>query len=310
MFKNVFKLLISNFASFWKILTYKLIVVVIVGGLFCLTLSQLNSLSSLENLTNQVLALFDHNLAHVFNPTNNSLYWVLVALGDVVLELIQTAPFVFSYLVFLLFVLLPYLWHLSDFAVSEELYGFISSQSKTGFTRSLIRHLGTSSKYSIMLTIILFFLNIIVGCVIVGLILLSNTSAVVHIAIAFLILLVTTLYLSLRMTTLSSWASAITTTGCGVLQGLKKSLKSCKLRFFSYWSNAIFIVLLAVVLVMITNLWGLIVISPLYCLLISIYGIIQYFESNGLRYYVDFDTIISPKKFEQTDKLKKLKNII
>ena len=55
---------------------------------------------------------------------------------------------------------------------------------------------------------------------------------------------------------------------------------------------------------------GLLFTLPLTTLLIAITGDVAYFEALGMRYYIDSEHIITPKKLEERDKFCKLVDII
>lgn len=311
MFRNSIKLLMSNFSTFWKLFVYKFIVIAITVGLFCASLSHLQQIPTFQPLLDTITSLFiSSNVATGFNAISTSFYDIFVALGNFFVDLIAVFPAVFVYLCFVFAVILPFLWHLSDFAISEGLFSFMSSQSKTGFTSSLIQHLKTSSKYSITFTIIILFANAIFISGVFGLLSLTTISPIFSSLATFFVLILCTIYLSLRITVLSTWSGAIVTADTGVLRGLALGIKMSNRKFFHILSNAIFFVFAFIVLTIITSFFGLIILLPLLCLFISVFGIVNFFESCGMRYYVDYNSIVSPKKYEQTDKIKKLKNII
>ena len=55
---------------------------------------------------------------------------------------------------------------------------------------------------------------------------------------------------------------------------------------------------------------ALLVTLPLTTLMTAILGEVMYFETLGMRYYVDSEHIISPKKLEERDSFEKLRDII
>ena len=311
MFKNSIKLLMSNFSSVWKLLLYKIIVIAIVVGLFCATLNFLNTLTTITQLTNNIFTFLSSCnfsttpldiLANLFN-VGQSLY-------NVVLEMIAEMPYVFAYILALIFVILPFLWHLSDVAVSETLYGYMSSQTKYGFMGALVRKLNTASLYALIFTVIVLPFNVIFIAGFVKILLLSSIGGLLLYFLPFLLILYTIIYFSLRTTLLSGWVPAITVNNCNAITGFKKGLKALLRRFFRVWSTSIVIMLAFMGFVSFFGSFGFFVALPVACLLISIFGMVMFFESQGMRYYVDMDTILTPKKLEQTDKINKLKNLI
>lgn len=311
MFKNSIKLLVSNFSTVWKLLAYKLIVIAIVVGLFCVSLSYLNQLDTIENFSNSLISfLTTANVASVPTAIVNNFLILVVAGFDVIYELIIELPFVFSYIVLLFVFILPYLWHLSDIATSESLFGFMASQTKFGFTSSLIRNLNSANAYSWAYTILILPFNLAFLAGVIGLLFVSQLSTLLMFLSPLVILLLTLIYYSLRTTVLSCWASGITTTNSSTFKGFRRNLSAISRRFFRIWSTAIVFVFGFIVVSLLIGAFGLIFLLPIFCLTISVFGMVVFFETQGMRYYVDFDKIISPKKLEQTDKINKLKFII
>lgn len=311
MFKNSMKLLVSNFSTVWKLLAYKLIVIAIVCGLFCVSLSYLQQLSTINSFSDSLISfLTTANVASTPTTIVNSFIAFVMAGFDVIYELIIELPFLFGYMILLFVFIFPYLWHLSDIAVSESLFGFMASQTKFGFTSSLIRNLNTANSYSWAFTILILPFNLAFLAGIIGILFLAQSSSLLLFFSPFLILLLALIYYSLRTTILSCWASGITTTNSSTFKGFRRNFKAISRRFFRVWSTSIVFVFTFIVLSAMTGVFGLIILLPVFCLTISVFGMVVFFETQGMRYYVDFDKIITPKKLEQTDKISKLKFII
>jgi 1,4-dihydroxy-2-naphthoate octaprenyltransferase len=76
------------------------------------------------------------------------------------------------------------------------------------------------------------------------------------------------------------------------------------------FSTAFVIYLLAIVLSIILGIYSIIIILPIISPLLHIFEMVSFFSSQGMRYYVDNDTILSPKKLEEVDKLEDAKYIL
>ena len=311
MFKNTIKLLISNFALVWKLLLYKFLTIAIIVGLFCTTLGYLNTLGTFSTLGESFLSFL--NIANIASTPSSivsgasSVFQNLLAFGG---ELSSTYPFIFVYILILLFVILPYLWHLSDLPASEEVFGFMSSQTKYGFTSSFIRNLNRANAYSWAHTLISLPLNSIFLGGVIGILTIGASGGAGTIISPAMFFVWAILFYSLRTTLFSSWASAITTTNAKTWSGLKKCLRAVLRGFLRIWSNAIVFVTIFALITILTSLIGFAILLPLFCTIITIFCMVVFFDHRGMRYYVDFNTIVTPKKLEQTDKLNKLKHII
>lgn len=311
MFRNTLKLLITNFSTAWKLLLYKIIVIGVVVGLFCATLGYLQNLPAFNELISAIGSFFGvANIATGPATIMTSLSNIFDLTLNFVSALFSTYLWLFIYLCVLLFVVLPYLWHLSDITVSEQIFGYMSSQTKYGFVSSFIRNLNRENSYSWAYTLIIFPINALFLAGIFGICLLAKLGGVwLFLAPAFLLVLAV-LVLSLRGTFLSCWSSSIATTNCKTWKGLKKSCQSTARGFAKVWSNAIVFTFIFACLVILTGVIGLLVVIPFFCFVMAVFGQVVFFENQGMRYYVDFNTIISPKKLEETDKIIKVKFII
>lgn len=311
MFKNTIKLLGSNFSIFWKVLLYKFIIIAIVAGLFCATLSWIGQLPEFASLTNAVLSFFSvANLAGGPVAIITSLGGMFESLYLFIITLATTHPIILAYLIVLIFFILPYLWHLSDLATNEGTFGYMSSQTKYGFTSSFVRRLNRSSLFSICFTITILPLNLIFIAGILGICMLSTLHPVWMIASVAMLFCWIIFYYSLRATILGCWSSAITASNCKTWAGLRIGLRAVSRSFLKIWSNSIVILFVLALIFLLTSPFGSVILIPLYCFVFSVFGMVVFFEHQGMRYYVDFNTIISPKKLELTDKVKKIKFII
>ncbi|MBO7508273.1 MAG: hypothetical protein J6T39_01345, partial [Clostridia bacterium] len=126
----------------------------------------------------------------------------------------------------------------------------------------------------------------------------------------FLLLIV----LALKETMFSGWIPAMIIHDEPVFVSAKRGIKAVCKRFFKIYSSF----LIAVVALFVINVFALVftagvailITLPITTLVLSILGDVMYFESLGMRYYVDGDKIISPKKLEQQDSFSKVKDII
>lgn len=311
MFKNSFKLLLANFSSVWKLLLYKIIVVAIVFGLFMLATPTISNLSNVQELSDGIstfLSNFGFGVSYVnlFANFND----VLQILLNVLNEMISTIPLLFLYLVFLIFILLPFLWHFSDIAMGEFLYGFMSSQTKYGFVGAMIRKLGVSVSYSILFTLSILPFN---GLMLFGgfaiLQLITYGGVLAHL-MPFLLFIFLLLIGSLRLTMLSGWMPANVVFNCNAVIGFTKGMTALFRRFFKVLSTSIILVFIFLSITMLLGCYSLLILIPITSLFVSIFSMVMFFGSQGMRFYVDIDTIITPKKLEQTDKICKLKYII
>ena len=68
--------------------------------------------------------------------------------------------------------------------------------------------------------------------------------------------------------------------------------------------------LLAIVISIVLGAYSLIIILPIMSPFIYIFEMVMFFSSQGMRFYVDTDTIISPKRLEEVDKIDDAKYLL
>ena len=94
------------------------------------------------------------------------------------------------------------------------------------------------------------------------------------------------------------------------IKSFKKGFKAISRRYFRVLSSIFVIIFfVGVVAIMFTTI-SLIALIPLASVAILMLEMVVFFDSQGMRYYVDLETIVSPKKLEECDKFNKVKNII
>ena len=311
MTKNAFKLVSANFYTFWKMLLYRLVVCLVCIGLISFVFPSIYSALTASGFIEQ-LKFYLGNISVFPN--------IIVALGEL-LELanalIQGAVILAEYNLFALIYssvvimfVLPFLNRLGDLAFGECIYSYMSSLSKTSFVVAYVKKMGTSALYALCSSLFGALLCAIglVGSYYILSIVELNTFVSYLVPVFFTAFLIT--YFSLQQTVMSGWMPATVVFNDGAIKGFRQGLKTVNRRFFRTYSNLIFINLLAVLLVYAFNFYVLIVLVPLYALYMSTFKMVMFFGSHGMRYYVDLDTILSPKKLETYDKMSKVKHLI
>ena len=78
----------------------------------------------------------------------------------------------------------------------------------------------------------------------------------------------------------------------------------------SIYSTSFVLYILAIVLSMVMGIYSLIIILPIFSPLLHIFEMTAFFQSQGMRFYVDSQSIISPKKLEENDKIDDIKYLL
>lgn len=311
MFKNSIKLLMANFVTVWKLLVYKIIVLGIITGLFFAGYSLIIGMDSFLALGNSLTSLiFSFNVGASLVNLLQALLNVFQEFFVFALDLAVNGTEIFVFYVFLFFILLPFLWNLSSIPTGETLYGYMASLTKYSFVGAFIRKLGTSCLYSLLSLAISLPINFAIIAGLYGILTLTTFGGFVAILVPFLIFIYLIAVIGLKMAIFSGWMPACIVFNCNVVKGLKLGFKAVFRRFFKVLSTSIIIVAVILAINLLFGSFSFIITVPVGAMIVLVFQMVMFFGSQGMRYYVDLDTILSPKKLEQTDKLKKIKDLI
>lgn len=311
MFKNSIKLLMANFATVWKLLVYKILVLGIVTGLFFIGFSFVRGMDSF-------LAFWDSVISFIFSFNVGASILELLQAGLNIfqeffvfaIDLAVNGTGIFILYIFIFLILLPFLWRLSDIPTGETLYGYMASLTKYSFVGAMIRKLGTSCLYSLLNLAIMLPINFAIIAGFYGILTLVSFGGFTAILVPFLIFIYISALAGLKMAFFSGWMPACVVFNCNVVKGLKLGFKAVMRRFFKVLSTSIIIVAVILAINLLFGSFSFIITVPLGSMIVLVFQMVMFFGSQGMRYYVDLDTILSPKKLEQTDKLKKVKDLI
>lgn len=309
MFKNTFKLLLNNFSLVWKVLLYKLIVIFCVGGLTTIIALPIIKALIENNFFVDFQNLFENMMLN-FNLT--SLISILISIFDSAVSIIVANNFVLLSIVACSVAVVLYyvLDRLCYLAIVGEIHSFMSSNLKMGFMNCYVQNFGKSFKLVLVKLISSFILNagIIAGAFFIFSALKTSLFAP-YVALLFAIVL-----FSLKLTTFVGIESSIISNNASIKVAIKNNMKVLGNKFASILSNSLFIVVFVLILnalsIFFTFGLTLLLTLPLSVVLILIFKNVAYFETMGMRYYSDSDTINMPKKLEEQDKFNRVKDII
>ena len=311
MFRNSVKLLFSNFATVWKLLLYYLVITLIGVGLVAPVFS-----SVVEVFRNHNFFEILVDLLTTFNLGTN-LISIFAGVGTVFSTLVACIVDYFVihtwlavYLTFLFVVLLPFLYELGGIAAGETLYGYMSSQAKVNFTGRIFTSLKKSFKYIMAKILVATPINLLVFYLIIKVFELTTLGGTIKFAVPLIITLVLCLLITLRLVLFSGWLPALIVYDCGVWSAFARGIKAVGRRFFRTFSTMLVFVILNICIDVLFGSIAFLLLIPLGLYLIYIVDFVMFYGSQGMRYYVDSETIISPKRLEEVDKFNNCKDII
>lgn len=306
MFKNSVRLLCANFDKVWKLLVYHILSIGLCIALLCafynfyvdagkLAYSESNLSGAFSSGT-----LFGSSLA---NGLTASIDFVLVFFRE-----IFSNVGIGVYFCLVVFILFPLLLNIGKFITCEMMYGYMSSCQKQGFAGTYIKTLKNSLSYSIIRVFYAIPFNALIVLSMWGLTRIDN--AIFDYIMPFAFVIVPALLMAFKETFNAGWAPAIVVYNQNVFKSFMIGMRAVLRRGARVFSTAFIIFLLAIVLSVVLGLYSIIIILPLISPLLHIFEMEMFFSSQGMRFYVDNDTILSPKRLEEVDKIEDAKYIL
>ncbi len=315
IFKNTFKLLLTNFSLTYKVFLYKLVILLlsvgVAGTIGVPFLTELQNLGFYSFVSDKFVFMFES-----FNISN-----IFIGIKDIFLKLISlfstfSGEILVNCIVALsVFIVLIVLFgSLDELAVIDLLNANLTSKTKLSFFKSMV---GKTFK-SLLKSIVKFVVSLpYFACLVIicyyGFTLYDKLGALYKILIPMLMFLLITLVSGIYLSLISGFCPSIIVNDNGVFKSLKTGLKTIGKKYFKLLSSSImlvFIVLICNIFLSIYSFFaGLIITIPITIVVLDLFKTISFYECNGMRYYVG-DEIRTPLRKEELDKINKLKYII
>ena len=308
-FKNSIKLIFENFSSIYKLLLYRLIVMVIsmslIAAIIMPNISMIINSIQLENIFN----LAKEFLRGVLNGTVTSAYdekfrdaftafyeFIRLKSGRIILS---------GVLLLVIFVIGRFLNGISNYALGGMINDHMSSLSHLGFIQSLIRDLKNACVYQIVYVAITVVYDaaavLLTYNILFGMFDSLGFFALISASTIFIALM------ALKLTYLSSIMPAMIADNKTLKSAFKSSIKIDKKQrpriFSTYVVSLYLIIYINVTMAVITLMSSLLITVPLSYLLIVCIQFVNYYTITDKKYFINYDNIVIPKKLREEEKL-------
>ena len=300
VFLNSFRLLSSNFTKALKFLLYYIAVIALCICAFLPAYFGLKGIIS-ENAK-------DFNAGGVFSVFNGHLgdgiYAVLNVFFDSVVDSFSTNVALAVYGLFVIFILLPFLVNVGKYTLNVMFYAYMTSGRNVGFWSAYIKSLGKSVLFALTKTFYNLIFVAIVLFVCFGFAQIHNEYFVEHF-LALTTFVVLVLLYTLHQTTVLGWSSAIVVFDCSVFVGYRKGLKAVGRHFCkTFFTTGVFFALFWA-MIMVFGVYSAVVLVPILTTILVVYDMVAFYTSQGMRFYISKNQIITPKKLEEVDNINK-----
>ena len=311
MFKNSCKLVAANFSIVWKLILYYILVTGITIGLIAPFFGTIGEFFNASGTLSDIGVLLTK-----FNVSVNP-FDLIVDLNTVVtnfltlfFEFFATKTWVALYLCFIVLYIFPVLLGLADLAVGQTLFGYMSSLTRYSFVGSYMKYFARSARFQLFKNLVMLPVNLLIVTLIVLTLRLSLVGGAIVYFMPLIVVAVLITLMALKKTFFAGWMPAIVVYDCNMFKGFSKGLKAVMRRFSRIFSNALVIMLLCVGIIYLFGTFASPILIPFFAVFFYVFEMVMFFGSQGMRYYVDLDTILSPKRLEESDSFRKVKQII
>ena len=313
IFRNTFRLLFSNFSNVWKVLVYYCICIILTfcvcGALaypIIVKLSDAKVFESFAEAVNGIFASSPELTATRFQNVTDTAWSILSGSRHLFANYIIVSIW--------MLVVFPFTLDLAQLPMGEVLYGYMTSQTKYGFTGRFIKTIGKSAEYSVIRLLVTLPFNIASIAIVYFMIKLATFGNPLFLVLDILLLSLLFVVLTLKYSLLSCWMPAISVLDLNVFEALSLNFRCIKRRFASIFSTGLLLVLIAFVFNLIFGVFSFtvsfVVSLPLTAFVFVIFQMVSFFSAQGMRFYVYPDLFISPKTFEESLSVDNTKYII
>ena len=305
--KNAFRLSFLNIDKAWKLVLYRLVVWAIIIGLmspcFFMLSSAFNKLMASEIVKDFAASgvFYSGNIAAISRA-------FITEVGAFLNILATSYTGVFIYYIFLLFILLPTLMNMGKYTVNAMMYSYMSSHAKKSFCTTYIGSFGKAFVFGLFRCLFNLVFNLSIFAVFYALVMVQNESF--EYVMPYIFILTASLILTVKHLLVMGWAPSMIVCDKSSVNGFGFGIKTTFRRFGVSFASSFTVYLISFILLLGFGVFSLIVILPAFAVIVSLAEMIVFFGNHGMKYYIDADTIISPKKHEELDKINQIKFLL
>lgn len=305
-FKHAFHVFVDNFSTTYKLLVFKLLIAALTVGLSCAviipTLNNILSTAQFEKLSETFNQLWADLIALNMEKLHEELQAVSEAFSSFKTLLADKSGLVAVFIICMTLVLFinRFLTGVGNYVTGTLTNDKMTLHATSSFTRTLIRNLGKACLFAIIWAPITFAYDVLCAVIIWAIVFVGLQFMTMPLIKIFLVAVLFITLSTIKLTFTCDWLPA-------VIQGKlshRKALAYCFDRRGKHTGEVLstslviqlIIITLNVVAVLFTFGAGILITVPAGFLLSASFMYVNYFDTNGLKYFVDEYTIIGPQK--------------
>ena len=311
--RNSLRVLSSNFSLVWKNMAYMLIILAVFGGAVVLigydivkALSDGGFFTALSEFWSKLYSFSTTEISQkMFDLADSGIDTIGQNLDALTPNIIGVCVGMF---------VIAVVFNSASLASCEVLRGAMSSLTRVGFCGAYIRYLGRALLQGLIQTLIKLPFWAIIGISGYFVLDLMSTSEIWGILAPMLFVLIAISIFSLEFTLLSCFVPHLVLHNSRVGESFCAGIKVVSHRFWRTLSNIVVFVIFAFIINFVCARYTfgalLVFTVPLTIVFVNVIFMVNYYESQGMRFYLDPNNIMSPRKFAEHDRAKESKFVI
>lgn len=310
-FKYAIHILVDNFTVTYKQLLYRLTIFVVaaligVGVLTPFIRDFINSEALNSLLTNVKTFILDLLAGNVMalEPVSKQ----IVEAYEQFMQLVHTRVaeiVITALLLFTLLIVEKWFTGLGNYTTAVIINNKMSLRTSSPFIGTLISHFKEAALFNLVYVPISVLFDVVVGGTLFALLFLIQKGMTFFVLNVFIFALVMVVAIAVKMTFTCDWLPALIRGKMSLKQSMIYAFRQKGKQTFNVFSNFVVILIMAIAVNVATLLFtfgaGLLLSLPASYVIIINFEMVNYYEREDLRYFLDKNTIIKPEKeFVQT----------
>lgn len=306
-FKNALKLSFLNLDKVWKYILYRAIVWAIVIALMSPCFFMLKDVA-IDCFSGSVMSNFVSTGAFYSGSITDTAYAILIEIVNFIVSVAKAYPIVFAYYCFMLLIVLPTLMNMGKYTIDAMIYSYMSSYAKKSFSTTYISSVGKALVFGFFRSLFSLIFNLSIVGIFVGIMHIPGDTFKYF--APYILVLCAALIFTIKQMLVIGWGPAMIVCDISSVRGFGFGIKTTFRRFWVSFATCFLVYFFATLFVVGFGVCSLLIVLPVFSTVMTIAEMILFFGNHGMKYYIDTETIISPKKHEELDKINQIKFLL
>lgn len=301
-FKNALKNLVAHFGTVWALLLYMVIFAAVITGLslpFLLpVLREFGKAGVFAELKGAFSSVFGDG---GWNGFTDGIYAAYNSVENVFGSNDTVATLTVSFVIVVVIIGFRFFLGLHEIPLATVIDGRMSCNAGYGLGGKFFSTLGVSVRYSLAKMLYTVLFDGVLVAVLYGL----KTAIGINVALMFVAIFVTVVFLAFRFSISACWAPSVASGETGVVKGFLRSARLCFKNFGAFFSTYFVSIILLLALGLFVTVFtlgvGLIIVLPISVTYFGYLNATEFYGKTGKRYYVDGEVVITPVDFSKAN---------